>query len=388
MRNGTMTRWVCGGAAVLLLSVCMMLGMTDGRTNVAAAGQFRVRVLMAVPDLAGADVWLDDNKIASTAAFRTVTAYGSHEAGDYSLRVFLPGQTNRTQAIVNTSYKFLEPKDYTLVVRGKSADSSVRVTVEVDRNTPDASAARLRFGNALGGTNTLTLALSGSNTALGTVRFGETADYTSVPAGTYEVILSNGGTAITKGSVTLAANTVVSVFAVGTLNGAAAAAPALLLMQDNPTGASPTVLSAATPTVIAAVTATMTMPPIIVTTPVPTQAPLYIAPTPAARASEAMRTALAPVPKIADTTAKRWFDATGHTLGGPFKRYWDSHGGLEQFGYPITEEYMEVSATDGKTYVTQYFERARFELHPDKAGTPFEVQQGLLGRELIKMLGT
>ena len=51
------------------------------------------------------------------------------------------------------------------------------------------------------------------------------------------------------------------------------------------------------------------------------------------------------------------------------------------------EVYQEVSTTDGKTYVTQYFERARFEQHPDKAGTPFEVLQGLLGRELIKLLG-
>ena len=58
---------------------------------------------------------------------------------------------------------------------------------------------------------------------------------------------------------------------------------------------------------------------------------------------------------------------------------------MEQFGYPITEEYSEVSLTDGKTYTTQYFERARFENHPENKGTQYEVLQGLLGREMFKI---
>jgi uncharacterized protein YkwD len=43
---------------------------------------------------------------------------------------------------------------------------------------------------------------------------------------------------------------------------------------------------------------------------------------------------------------------------------------------------MEKSATDGATYLTQHFERARFEWHPENAGTPYEVLLGLLGAEL------
>jgi len=34
----------------------------------------------------------------------------------------------------------------------------------------------------------------------------------------------------------------------------------------------------------------------------------------------------------------------------------------------------------------QYFERNRFELHPEQAGTPFEAQLGLLGTQLYKQL--
>ena len=77
-----------------------------------------------------------------------------------------------------------------------------------------------------------------------------------------------------------------------------------------------------------------------------------------------------------------YFPETGHTLRGAFRRVWERNGGLAQFGYPLTEEYAEVSETDGNTYTVQYFERARFELHPEHAGTPYEVLLGLLGNTL------
>jgi hypothetical protein len=74
-----------------------------------------------------------------------------------------------------------------------------------------------------------------------------------------------------------------------------------------------------------------------------------------------------------------YFEATGHSLGGSFLTYWNQYGGLQIFGYPLSEEYQEVSTTDGKPYTVQYFERARFESHPENAGTPNEVLLGLLG---------
>jgi uncharacterized protein YkwD len=49
---------------------------------------------------------------------------------------------------------------------------------------------------------------------------------------------------------------------------------------------------------------------------------------------------------------------------------------------PLSEAAPERSPTDGKTYLTQWFERARFEYHPEQAGTPYEVLLGLLGAEL------
>jgi hypothetical protein len=80
----------------------------------------------------------------------------------------------------------------------------------------------------------------------------------------------------------------------------------------------------------------------------------------------------------------RYFGETGHNLSGPFLKFWNEHGGLEIFGYPITEERTERHPTDGKDYKVQYFERSEFELHPEFTGTSFEVQLGLLGTQLYQ----
>lgn len=79
--------------------------------------------------------------------------------------------------------------------------------------------------------------------------------------------------------------------------------------------------------------------------------------------------------------ASRYFPQTNHTVKDPFLTYWNNNGGLAQQGYPITDEQPEVNAADGKTYTTQYFERSRFELHPEMADPNFRVLLGLLGRE-------
>ena len=87
--------------------------------------------------------------------------------------------------------------------------------------------------------------------------------------------------------------------------------------------------------------------------------------------------AFAPEPSLAQT-GSRTFPQTGKTVSGRFLEYWDTHGGLAQQGYPISSEMKETSDTDGKVYTVQYFERAVFEYHPEKA-RPNDVLLSLLG---------
>src|SRR5262245_58035042 len=78
-----------------------------------------------------------------------------------------------------------------------------------------------------------------------------------------------------------------------------------------------------------------------------------------------------------------FFAESGHSLGGAFRGFWQGRGGLAAFGFPISEEFSEVNPQDGQTYLVQYFQRARFEYHPENIGTPYEVQLGQLGRQLL-----
>jgi Zn-dependent protease len=93
-----------------------------------------------------------------------------------------------------------------------------------------------------------------------------------------------------------------------------------------------------------------------------------------------------PEPPAQPRDGYTFFPETGHNVSSAFLKYWNETGGLAVFGYPITEERTEKNAIDGKEYTVQYFERNRLELHPEQAGTPFEVQLGLLGTQLYKQL--
>jgi hypothetical protein len=73
------------------------------------------------------------------------------------------------------------------------------------------------------------------------------------------------------------------------------------------------------------------------------------------------------------------FLETGKSICKPMEAYWRNYGGLQQFGFPISDAVSERNPVDGKTYMVQYFERARFELHPENAGTQYEVLLGQLG---------
>jgi hypothetical protein len=91
-----------------------------------------------------------------------------------------------------------------------------------------------------------------------------------------------------------------------------------------------------------------------------------------------------PTRRVGAKTGYRYFNETGHNLGGAFLKYWNAKGGLPIFGYPLTEEFQELNSSDGKVYTVQYFERNRFEYHPEYANTENEVLLGLLGAELTK----
>lgn len=86
-----------------------------------------------------------------------------------------------------------------------------------------------------------------------------------------------------------------------------------------------------------------------------------------------------PTVSKAPSSQCRYFAETGHSLCPPFRAFWERNGGLAIFGYPISEPFDEQ--LDGQTRQVQYFERNRFEEHPELAAA-YRVQLGRLGAEL------
>jgi hypothetical protein len=86
----------------------------------------------------------------------------------------------------------------------------------------------------------------------------------------------------------------------------------------------------------------------------------------------------APGQQVNSSPTAVMFAETGHKVGGIFLTYWQEHGGLAQQGYPISDEFTEVSDLDGKLYLVQYFERAVLEWHPENQA-PNDVLLSQLG---------
>lgn len=73
----------------------------------------------------------------------------------------------------------------------------------------------------------------------------------------------------------------------------------------------------------------------------------------------------------------RYFIETGHYVCDEFLQFFETRGGIEIFGFPISEAFEDPA----RGLRLQYFQRARLEWHPYNPD-PYKVQLGLLADEL------
>jgi len=111
------------------------------------------------------------------------------------------------------------------------------------------------------------------------------------------------------------------------------------------------------------------------------QAPFDVLLTQVGRESIAGRLDEGPFQPTGPAPGQPYESTTRHNIPDFFLAWWNRYGGLQNFGYPLSEAFFERHAADGKEYVVQYFERGRFELHPENSGTEYEVLLGLMGRD-------
>ncbi|EFO81221.1 hypothetical protein OSCT_0917 [Oscillochloris trichoides DG-6] len=98
-------------------------------------------------------------------------------------------------------------------------------------------------------------------------------------------------------------------------------------------------------------------------------------------------------PKSNQQQGCRYFPETGHNVCGAILKAWRANGleldgrrgkteseNLALFGLPLSD--VQVEVIEGREYQVQWFERARFELHPENQA-PYDVLLGLLGNEVL-----
>ncbi len=85
-----------------------------------------------------------------------------------------------------------------------------------------------------------------------------------------------------------------------------------------------------------------------------------------------------PVPEPMPRSRRRvYFPETGHSVAYAFLDYFREKGGIDLFGYPVTEMYFE----DGK--IVQYFQRLKMEWHPEDRTSPIHI--GNLGELYVSI---
>jgi glucose/arabinose dehydrogenase len=85
-----------------------------------------------------------------------------------------------------------------------------------------------------------------------------------------------------------------------------------------------------------------------------------------------------------ESSEARCFVETGHCIAGRVRAFWERHGGLPVFGLPISP--LQEEQVEGRSFQVQWFERARFELHPENA-PPYDVLIGRLGAQALANAG-
>ncbi len=80
-------------------------------------------------------------------------------------------------------------------------------------------------------------------------------------------------------------------------------------------------------------------------------------------------------PALQHESDRLYFKQTGHAVTGDFAVFFTRYGGLDSFGYPLTEPF------DADGWTVQYFEKGRLEYHPENEPA-YRVTAGWLGERL------
>lgn len=199
-----------------LLALVTFFGLSQ--KPVAAQSPAFVRIVHASPDVGTADVFLDGSKLLSNFQFGTVTNYAAIPPGPHKVQIALIGKG--IGAAVITQTLSVDPGiAYTVAALGTKS-TGFSLDVFTDNNQLSNGTAKVRVYHLSPGTGTVNVT-NGNSTVISGLGYPGASNYLSLQAGSYtfQVTSTQSNATLPTVLVTLKANTVTSIFAVGVING-------------------------------------------------------------------------------------------------------------------------------------------------------------------------
>ena len=181
-----------------------------------SAGVSFVRVSHLSPDAPAVDVWVDGNVVLEDVPFRAVSGYLELSDGDHRIQVTAAGTTS--PSVIDATVALEDGKSYTVAATGRLAEILPTVLVD-DRTAPIAAKSHVRFVHASPDAPPVDIRVAnGGPTIFSATSFRESAGYTPVDAGTYDLevrLSADDMLVLTVPGVELAGGTNNTIFAVG-----------------------------------------------------------------------------------------------------------------------------------------------------------------------------
>jgi len=206
----------CISLALVVFAFVALFGI-QARSASAESPAF-VRVVHASPAIGTADVFLDGTKLLSNFQFGTITGYATIPPGPHKVQIALIGK-GAGAAVITQTLSVNPGIAYTVAALGAS-NTALSLAVFTDNNLLATGMAKVRVYHLSPGIGSVNV-FNGSSMVISGLAYPQASNYLTLTAGSYtfNVTTTQSNATLPPVSLTLKANTVTSIIAVGVVNG-------------------------------------------------------------------------------------------------------------------------------------------------------------------------
>ena len=176
-----------------------------------------IRFVHASPDAPAVDIYFNDRKVFSNAAYKKVTGYTQVEAGTYNVRVIPTSAKGQGDPAVQAQVTLNGGWDYTLAAVDKLANIQAKL-ISDNLNTPGAGKTKIRAYHFSPNAPAVNVKVKDGSTLVRGLSFPNATEYITADSGRLNLVVQDAGdnkTLTEIPNVNLASNSVQSVFVFG-----------------------------------------------------------------------------------------------------------------------------------------------------------------------------